>query len=542
MLKKTLIIIYSILTLTSCASGESKSENSSESSAVESNTDNSISVVLPDDTLGSDESVPTDYIPEEPVKVIGSDNQKGVTVDLLIPVNDMSVIDSKLVTMLNDKLEKDGHDFSVCFHLVNELALSPIDYYEEHLNDENKIDIILTGAGVPEDIAAEWGIPSHTNTYKECINKGYLTPLNDYFKTKHGEKLYNSFDKKYWDQLSDADGKIYGAYPGILANVPLTISFDIDVSKKLGFSADSFDGSLKSLETYLKKLKETEDIPGLIYASEKRELQSYIGYSYQFDGVLEGIFINEKSGKAENIFESEEFIDFAKAVKTWKDKGYMGLMDEFDYEKHKAFASLWAFDTPLTASEQEEAVIGNSYYRSTALNCAIGISESSEHKDEAFKLLALLFSDKDYAQLICCGDTPVLNGTISFDKGCTGFYTGLDISNTPANPFIIPPVTIYNSNEMIIWKEYSDKQERLNTLYNYIQPSAVSGIDISDAELAKKISNVAKINDEYYGLFYGEFDDVEATLKKVNQKLKDSGIDSMNEEINRRIAEKNAGR
>ena len=82
----------------------------------------------------------------------------------------------------------------------------------------------------------------------------------------------------------------------------------------------------------------------------------------------------------------------------------------------------------------------------------------------------------------------------------------------------------------------------MNKLYNYIQPSAVSGIDISDAELAKKISNVAKINDEYYGLFYGEFDDVEATLKIVNQKLKDSGIDSMNEEINRRIAEKNAGR
>ena len=72
-------------------------------------------------------------------------------------------------------------------------------------------------------------------------------------------------------------------------------------------------------------------------------------------------------------------------------------------------------------------------------------------------------------------------------------------------------------------------------MYQYVERSAVYGKELDLSEMTEELEQIKSIYDQYGGLFFGEYSDVEATIEEANGRLEQAGITDVIEEINRQL-------
>ncbi len=475
-----------------------------------------------------------DNLKENNYSFIKSDSTFSDKIQITFVTDFSNRVDTEIINELNMKLDKDGYNFVVNFINLNADKICPIDYYENCIKTKmTDIDILMTSGGVSSEIinsAPEiYTCSPHENTYWECVNKGYFIELNSYFKTNSGKRLYDVFNERYWSKAMDNEGKIYGLYTSYFTDRPTALSFNKKVAKKYNFDIYKFDGKLYSLERVLQSIKIENGSAGLQYSDLKEDCCNIVGFSRLFNGI----YINEKNGLAENIFENIDFIKYSKQMSDFQKKGY--LVNINDAEENNETLCVLSNYMPLYYDESfTDFIISNAYQLNDSLNCGIGILSSSQHKNEAFELLSLLYSNKEYANLMICGVEDI-NYTLNNDNVAVlnndkpSFYADYDYFSVPANPFITMPVV---TNE---GRDYLNKNELFYQMYNHIELSCAVGIDFDYSRISEKLEKIKNIYDKYKGLFFGEFSNVTTTLEQANNELKSVGLDEVLNDINRQL-------
>lgn len=417
----------------------------------------------------------------------------------------------------------------------------PVTYYKECLENNTAVDILMTGTGVSEDAAASSfpnGYEPHDNTYWECVKNGWLEPLDDYLSNGEGKELKESLAVPLTDSLTDSNGHIYGLGNGFVW-APVLI-FNKDTANKYGFDISSFDGKLSTLESTLKKMKEN-GISGLACGDWGADFvfEEYLGFS----AIPSGIYVNENTGKAENLFESSEFRDLAELMKKYHSEGYTFDAARSEIALNDVLCRIETIGTEITPDEVQMP-LGNNYYFNSYRNSVFGITAASEHKDEAFELLRLLYSDTELATLFSCGeegkDYTVEEGRIVIGFDARVPFRGLHFDDAPVNKDILPPIAFRWSKDAPdeIKGESADKAEILDEAEKSCKRSVMYNVTLPD-ELTERLKPIAKIYADNYKLFLGSTnEDVGKALEQANEKLKAAGIDELLNEVNGYITER----
>ncbi len=107
---------------------------------------------------------------------------------------------------MNKYLDEKGYDFAVKFIHHEEVKIKGDgseerelmrDYYKNALQSGEQIDIISSGAGF-----------DGAYSYNEFVKNGYFIPLNEYFDSELGKKMYQAYPEWFWQTLSDEQGQI----------------------------------------------------------------------------------------------------------------------------------------------------------------------------------------------------------------------------------------------------------------------------------------------------------------------------------------------
>ena len=537
-MKRIAAIILTAVMLAGCA--ESGSSSQADSSAAESAVQTATESVVTDPSEVSEPNDWENYEKPIPVSELKSEKYPDKP-HLRVMLAKNRGYRLELLDAFNEKLDERGLDFAIDLVMIDELEKHPMTYCRECFEGGTVPDIIMTGTGVPEEVAASGfpdGYEPHENTYWECVKNGWLEPLDSYLSQGEGAKLKEILPVSLTESLTDSAGHIYGF--GCWNSTAPVLTFYKETAEKYGFDISAFDGDLASLEPTLEKMKQ-DGIAGLAAGDWGADMvfEEYLGFSLD----TSGIYINEKTGKAENLFENSEFKALAELMEHYRSFGYSFDAAEADLSKMKPLCSMGQMNL-MAEPGTVQIPIGSDYYSNSYINAAFGISSASQHKEDAFELLRLLYSDKELALLFSCGeegtDYTVTDGTIVINNDAKVPFRRLWFFASPVNELILPSVAFRWSREdpSVIEGESADKAEIIKAASKNSSPSAMYNVTLPE-DLLERLKPIAGIYADNYKLFYGTTPDgAKETLKRANEKLKAAGIDELLDEVNKLITEK----
>ncbi len=461
-------------------------------------------------------------------------------------------LDPSVASRFNEVLVKDyGCDFVVEFV---DYEFEDNEYtYAEALTDTmdmgQQADIIISGA-------AGWN-----SFYTNLVNNGLFMDITDYLdKTEEGQKLYVALPETAWQGV-ERDGRIYGCDTAmniygsyrIVCNKQKAEELGIEV--KEGFSFYDIGEILGKIEGGL---------PSGVIGIAAGNVSDYdmLGY-YDMSGIeyiQHGVYAKQGADgewTAFNPLTDDEFVRFVKAIREYKDKGWLRNIKKKNIENIISMQdgeflfycgsfvpgviNLAAGDRIVLTNydnDMYEVVTGTtSGFLKGLRECNVtGIASWTEYKEEALKLLTLMQTEEKLVNLLMWGidgedyryiDREVIKTS---EKSTDG---GIENRAYMVNKLLSYPQFVEPDNKAEYYKELV-KDFGENPFMQY---------EITDDEYRAAIKDYAnvelqKIWAEYYnGLLYGEHEDVEATVAEIIKRQEAAGIDKLIDATNKLFEE-----
>lgn len=415
-----------------------------------------------------------------------------------------------LVSDFNEALSKYGCDFVVEFVDLYEeqyfdfntgsfdLRQSITDYEEK--NDRlDIIDMAFSDGG----IGIEGGQPEEGKKYS-FISEGLLEPLDI-----NAIMPDRPFPDKVWD-MERVNGTAY-TLPSRLILDPKILTFYLNTDYISQEKLDGYDGTFEGLVDILSALPEQGRFVCVLDMGQTYYETPCVSSEFDF---VQSLVLDYQTKKAVNPFEHQLFLDFARIVnKAYnsgiitsnrnRDKNFSLYGGCFEYVEDKG--EVVAF---VSEGEMNEENIKSSFYtdpekmkkfsspKAYIKNNSsgnIGISASSNHKEQAVRLLNAVCNDPDCAEAL--------------QK--LGIY----------RPLCITDMKTFEEEAV---------DSRLNL-------SPVAGYEIGYTE----VETYSDIKAACYK-FYDELcraENFDSKLKEINNKLKEMGIDEFIDKVNSSLAE-----
>lgn len=272
---------------------------------------------------------------------------------------------------VNRQLAKDGYPFRL------QCMLLETNNYTEKVQD-CEADIVYTGLGN--------GATFYSPAY-DAIQKNKYMNLDRYLENS---RLYSFFPELLWDTVR-YDGSVFCVPNTNFPDTGLTVLFKKSVYSKE--EIEQFGETLESLLSFL---------------SQERKL--YYGISdaayldmYEISNLPFGIYYED--GKIKNLMESELNCKWLRKMNGLVKRGIL-LDKTIDPVENEEAWAVGLFTTGRATRFQDEDYWKYEYKGDTGDNFAgaIAIRENSPHPDEAFAMLELFLTDKDYGNLIVYGE------------------------------------------------------------------------------------------------------------------------------------------
>lgn len=418
-------------------------------------------------------------------------------------------------------------------------------------NFQDKMNMIVaSGEDYDMSFTSGW-----FNLYVPNVNKGAYAPLDDAIQ-KYGKTLLEQYPQIVWDTLK-VDGKIY-AMPCRQQYSPAEgLYVRKDLADKYGFVPQGITKT-EDLEAFFDKVKAGEPgiIPTYIPQSPGHKLYNSIrtaGFEQQI-GSDTGLTVKlgDKDLKVVNMFETQEFKDFAVMMKRWNDKGYIRKDSAVyslnadnitnDLKSGKFATVIQGFVAPHVAALAAQAAGGREcipvitaapsmvsppgIYSNTAVNA------KSKNIDRAVMLFDLMTKDVDLYNTILYGVegknyTKNSDGSISLIKD-SGYGDG----NGPP----VPDYAIGNQfqgwvlkgTDPDLWKKQDDfaKDAIISPLVSLLY---------DNANVKTETANVASVIKEYLTPLDTGSVDIDKKIPEFVEKLKSAGIDKMIEDAQAQV-------
>ncbi|MGL4624836.1 MAG: ABC transporter substrate-binding protein [Culicoidibacterales bacterium] len=406
-----------------------------------------------------------------------------------------------------------------------------VDIKSVDFGDYNQKMQVVSSSGEPYDLAftAAWA-----NDYLVNARKGAFLPIDDYLTTTEGQELYETIDARFWEGAK-IGGETYGVpTQKEISAAPMWV-FTKEYVEKYDIPYEDIH-TLQDLEPWLQLIKDNE--PGVtpLYVSRDFSTPS------SFDLLLEplGVALNSEGElKVENIFETPEKVQALETMRDWYQKGLINSdgATAGDDKSIKRFVTkgdgqpyadvIWSKDLgyEVVTSEIMQPVITNA----STTGSLTAISATSEHPEEAFKFLHLLNTDEYLRNLVNYG----IEGT-HYEK-----VNETQIKLLPEQKnYSMPYFALGNMfNTYTLENEPVTKWEEFVEFNNSGITSPALGFKFDPTPVQTEVAAFRNVLDEFGAPLNTGTVDTTDYLKKLNDKLKSSGIDKVKEEMQRQLDE-----
>lgn len=377
----------------------------------------------------------------------------------------------------------------------------------------------------------------YINKYVKAAQMGGLEPLDELLKST--PDLVKAIPEFFWDGAK-VDGVIYAVPNQQVVSAYPAPAIPTRLVEKYGLAPEAVT-SYEELEPFLEAVKNGEEG---IYPW--RNYNAFFSVGCEFEELSNGFAIRRGDKKCKVVFTDEqpEWIEGMKVRNSWFNKGYIRPDvvsvgdDSTDYLAGKYAVSMTNYKPGAEINLQNtlgEPVtmlknISKPYVKQAYITAALtGISRTSEHKEEAIKLIELINTDADYCNLICFGIegkhyTKDKNGTISFIKNST--YKP-DAAWKFGNQF---NAYVNEGMEADVWEQ----TEKMN---NDAETSPLLGFNLDTANIETELSQCETIRRQYGYAFFMGAQKVDSKYDEYLKRMKEAGSEKIIKEIQGQVNE-----
>ena len=315
-------------------------------------------------------------------------------------------LDEYILAELNHILQQRGCSFYLTRRIEpRENTLAQISLWQEALDAGEAIDLLYFGN---EDIGKAYKKYGNTAIVR-AITEGYLLPFSEYPETEAKERLLAAYPEEYWE-LCSFKGENYGVSNSVSNYVKKwnCLMLNLDAAEQAGITVPETLDFLK-LDDLLMQAEEA-GIPGM----SSVDVFSYCGIKSFYSGLYVK-YLEEGKYRIVNPLEDEAVVSLWDALYRYKENGWeatntssTGEIPLVLYET--LTAENWDGERFYKNTDKGEVAVrvkiyeeSERFYVSANYNMLLGISSSSQHKEEALELLSLMQGDEEIVQLLRYG-------------------------------------------------------------------------------------------------------------------------------------------
>ena len=398
--------------------------------------------------------------------------------------------------------------------------------------DLNKQQTLAISSGDKLDLCL---IMLETNA--SYVNNGSIIPLNDLYE-QYGSEIAASLGVAVnagtvGDTLySIPTGNVYGMGQGFLIRS--------DLLEKYGYDSTNHDVTVEEMEEILAAIKVGEGdtfypIAGLP-TFELFEAYDELGASLSSGGI----FVDGDTSTVVDVYESDEFAEYANTMYRWAQAGYISpdasstdggtdLVKSGQYggqgSSTQPGQNVWAANN--SGYDMTSLTVVAPYSKTTSLsNISFGITSNCDNPEKAMQLINLMYSNNSIGTLLSSGIEGVdYVVTDSDDEGhmIVTYPDGLDSSTIPYyNMFGVWPNSKAQLEPLTI--DYFQEIADYNADMKY---SAAFGYTFDSSAYATQIAAIDSVWSQYQDTIEGGKADPSEILPQFIQALKDAGIDEV---------------
>lgn len=254
----------------------------------------------------------------------------------------------------------------------------------------------------------------------DAVERGVLLRLSPFLEQEGPDSWVGKVPQSYWESVQLGNGEkrdVYGLYSspyGIVDECAIVVNEELFSSAGIALPTEL---SLEDLPDLLEELSESG-------ALEKNGISAPLlteGLSWENIWCLTGgattlyEVMLERHGETfecVNIFNKEKFVDAAVALYDLYQSGKLKVTPDAEEKVlAKQFAVAFSFGGPMMRAvkkdvyQQDGVRLYKRPYFASARSEVCGIASWSEHPQEAYQLLTLLYSNEDVANLLYYGAT-----------------------------------------------------------------------------------------------------------------------------------------
>lgn len=373
-----------------------------------------------------------------------------------------------------------------------------------------------------------------SNDYSTNVANGSLLDITD---------MLPEITPTLWDSLSEAerkgaavDGKIYAVPNWQVQARAMGFSFPKELLDKTGMTLDDFN-SLEDLEPYYAKVNAIDPEHNSQNGANWQTVMTNYGYVTVVKEGLPGVINVNKSGKPQiiNQFDTPEYLEFCKFTRDLTKKGYFPkVTDNKNYTgtglvRYSVGIINWkpgigieqakGFKYDVADKQISKAVLSTE----SILSTMTGIGSNSKNPEEALKVIEIMRTDKEIYNMLSFGLEDVdyektADNKIKTLEGSTYGIPNWSIGSV-ANSYIL------DGNPDTLWEDTKKFNDSAIV-------SPLMGFQLNSEPILAELGNCETVLKEYFDLLnQGRIEDVEGTIKKLNEELKTAGVDTVMEYI-----------
>lgn len=396
-------------------------------------------------------------------------------------------------------------------------------------NDYNQKMSVIINSGEDFDLAFTC---SWAGDYLGNSRKGAFLELDPYLDTI-GKDMKETIDQRFWDGAK-VDGKTYAVPTQKELGVAPMWVFTKEYVDKYNIPVDELH-TLEDLEPWLQVIKENEPDVVPLYITK--------GFSYTvfFDQLVDPVGVSlDDNGEltVKNMFETPEMKRDLETLRRYYQAGYINADSATaqDDKSIKRFVTkadgqpyadeLWgeSLGYPVVSSSITDTWITNG----STTGSMMAVSSNSKNKEKAIEFLNLLNTDETLRNLINYG----IEGT-HYEKLDENTIKFIDKKSYDVPYFSLGNlfITYVTENEPATkWDEFQDFNDAAKV-------SPALGFKFNSKAVSTEIAAVNNVLEEFKATLYSGSVDVDEYLGKLNEKLKQQGLDKIIAEMQKQIDE-----
>lgn len=372
---------------------------------------------------------------------------------------------------------------------------------------------------------------SWANEYLLNAQKGAFLPLNELLE-EYGQDMLAEIDKKFWEGVKIGED-IYGVpSQKEIAHIPMWV-FTKEYADKYNIPYKEIH-TLEDLEPYLKIIKENEPDVIPFYVTKNSSVP------FEYEQIIPGIGVayDKEDAYGVKLYETEAFYKSFETMNRYYEKGYINANSAIitDDKSVKRFVTkgdgqpyaeyVWSRDlgyTVVATPISEVSLVKNESVR----GAITAVSATSKHPEEAVAFLNLLNTDEYLRNLLNYG----IEG-VHYEK-----IEDTVIRLNPENKSYMVPNYVQGN----LFKTYTVEGEPIDKwrVFKEVNDSAVLspilGFNFDISEVTNEVEDVIGIIDGFAGALHTGTIDPKKYLPKLNQMLKEKGIDKIIDELDRQL-------